>query len=167
MSVSRKRLPDGRFATEHGMKQNPLYRTWCAMKERCSNPHNKRFEHYGGRGITVCDEWAGSFLDFYFWAITNGYKAGLTIDRIDNSKGYNPDNCRWATAAQQNRNYSRNHNLKYQGETHCIADWAEITGINRATILYRLHAGKPMEEVMMKEDGRSTRWKTISANCTK
>lgn len=157
---TRKRNADGTYAIQHGMNKTPLHRVWCAMKERCSNPHNKRFANYGGRGISVCTEWANSFETFYNWAKANGYKQGLTIDRIDVNEGYNPENCRWVTTAQQNRNYSRNHNITLNGETHCITDWAEITGIKGATILHRLKAGKSVEEALRKEDGRKLRWKT-------
>lgn len=162
----RKRNPDGSFAFEHGMKGTLLYRVWCSMKERCNNPNNKSYRNYGSKGIKVCAEWEESFPAFKEWALSTGYEKGLTIDRINGSEGYCPDNCRWATTAQQNRNYSRNHNITYNGETHCIAEWSEITGINRATILFRIQQGKSLDKVFSKTDGRSTRWKTISANCT-
>ena len=137
------------------------------MKERCGNPHNKRYNRYGGRGIAVCDEWAKSFSAFRVWAMHSGYADGMTIDRIDGNGNYEPSNCRWATRAEQNRNYSRNHLITYHGNTKCIADWADETGINRATILFRLNAGKPLDEVFLKTDGRTTRWKkTTLPNCS-
>jgi hypothetical protein len=77
------------------------------MKQRCHNPKNSRYQDYGGRGITVCDEWLNSFTSFYDWSIANGYRDDLSIDRIDNDKGYSPDNCRWATVLEQNRNKRR------------------------------------------------------------
>lgn len=164
--MKRVRNNDGTFALLHGMKKNPLYRVWCAMKERCNNPHNKSYKNYGGKGIKVCEEWAESFLTFYEWSMKNGYKKGLTIDRINYGKGYSPNNCRWATVAQQNRNYSRNHNITYNGQTHCIQEWSEITGIKAATIQFRIKSGKPLNEVFSKIDGRTTRWKTISPSYT-
>ena len=88
----------------------------------------------------------------------NGYAEGLTIDRIDNNGNYEPQNCRWTTVAEQNRNYSRNHVITFQGETKCLSDWADYFGINRATVLYRIKAGKTLEEVFRCEDGRKTRW---------
>lgn len=163
--MNRVRNADGTFAKIHGRKRTELYRVWCAMKERCSNPHNKSFRNYGAKGIAVCTEWRESFNAFREWAIAAGYKKGLTIDRIDCARGYSPDNCRFATTAEQNRNYSRNHNITYNGETHCIADWEKITGINRATILYRIKAGKTVEEIFDKTDGRAKRWKTTSSSC--
>lgn len=159
----RIRNSDGTFKTKHGKKNTKLYPVWCAMKERCYNTNNKKYSRYGGRGIVVCDEWKDDFQSFYDWSIANGYREGLTIDRIDNNGNYEPANCRWLTRAEQNRNYSRNHLITYQGETKCLTDWADEFGINRGTVLYRLKAGKTLNEVFSTVDGRSTRWKkTIS-----
>ena len=155
----RSRNADGTFKTIHGQKQSRLYRVWCAMKERCSNPHNKSYPRYGGRGVEVCKEWRESFQTFAEWSAHNGYQDGLTIDRIDNSKGYSEENCRWVTTAEQNRNYGRNVLLTYQGKTQGMADWAEELGINRSTISFRLRSGKTVEEALSKNDGRKTRWK--------
>lgn len=155
--MNRARNEKGVFVPTHGGRGTPLYRVWCAMKERCSNPHNKSFKNYGGRGISVCDEWQ-DFAVFREWAACSGYRHGLTIDRIDGNGNYSPDNCRWATTAEQNRNYRRNHYITYRGERLCAKDWAERTGIKYATILYRLKAGKTLDEVFAKEDGRSKRW---------
>lgn len=163
--MNKIRNRDGTFGIIHNGKRTPLYRIWCAMKERCNNPNNKRFSRYGGRGITVCEDWQCSFNTFREWAIEHGYKRGMTIDRIDNEKGYEPDNCRWATRAEQNRNYSRNHLITYNGETLCVTDWANKIGIKPATVLYRLKSGKTIEQALSKTDGRKTRWKTISQNC--
>ena len=81
-----------------------LYHIWQGMKYRCLNKNGRRYKDYGGRGITICDEWKNDFRAFYDWAIVNGYRDDLSIDRIDNDKGYSPDNCRWATATEQSRN---------------------------------------------------------------
>jgi hypothetical protein len=157
--MNSKRDSKGRFATKHGAKHTKLYRVWCSMKERCNNPHNKSFARYGGRGITVCEEWRNSFEVFYEWAIDNGYKEGLTIDRKDVNGNYEPKNCRWTTTAEQNRNYSKNHLITYQGETKCLSDWADYFGINRGTILFRIKQGKTLDEVFSKIDRRTIRWK--------
>ena len=150
---------NGRYESKYTAEELVLYRVWGAMKHRCANPNDKRFKNYGGRGITVCEEWQNDYLAFYKWAVSNGYKKGLTIDRIDTDGNYCPENCRWATPAQQNRNYSRNHLVTYNGKTMCIADWATHFGINRATVLFRLKQGKPLDEVFSTVDGRTTRWK--------
>ena len=128
------------------------------MKRRCNNPKNKRYKVYGGRGIKVCAEWEDSFENFCEWALNSGYSDDLTIDRIDNDKGYSPDNCRWATAAEQNRNYSRNHMITYNGKTQCLADWADEYGIGRSTIIQRIKRGWPLEKLFDTRDGRSLRW---------
>lgn len=93
--------------TTHGMEDTRLGRIWRAMKQRCYYKKYKLFERYGGRGIKICDEWLDDNCKFFEWALANGYSDDLTIDRIDNDGNYTPDNCRWVTRTQQNRNTSR------------------------------------------------------------
>lgn len=87
----------------HGLHHHRLHTTWSNMKDRCYNPKNKEYKRYGGRKITVCDEWKENFKCFYIWAIENGYQDNLTIDRIDNDKGYSPENCQWITLSENIR----------------------------------------------------------------
>lgn len=113
----REKLIEGgektRFATTHGKSRTRLYRILTGMKSRCYNPQSHKYPLYGARGITVCDEWKNSFQAFYEWAIANGYSDDLSIDRIDNDRGYSPNNCRWSTVTEQNRNRRCCHNEEH------------------------------------------------------
>lgn len=122
----------------HGCSKTRLYETWCCMKKRCYNQKDKRYKNYGGRGIKVCDEWQ-TFEPFYDWAMANGYREDLTIDRIDVDGNYEPSNCRWATMIEQMRNTTRNHFVTAFGETKTIAEWSELSGIRQDVIKDRLN----------------------------
>lgn len=105
----------GNNSRKHGMSGSRLYIIWCDMKQRCFNSNQKGYKDYGGRGITICDEWKDSFEEFRDWALSHGYSDELTIDRINNDGNYEPDNCRWATMAEQNqnkRNVKRRKNIE-------------------------------------------------------
>ena len=132
----------------HGKSNTKLFAVWNAMKQRCYNPNNRSYKNYGGRGITVCQEWKEDFQTFYDWAIANGYKKGLEIDRIDVNGNYEPDNCRWTNSKKNNNNRRNNVKIKIGREEHTVAEWSEITGIPRSTILERFRSGKPLEEIL-------------------
>jgi len=110
-----------------------LRHVYSAMKERCGNPNNKSYKHYGARGISVCHEWINDSTAFYNWAFSNGYKLGLSIDRIDNNKGYSPSNCRWATKAEQSSNTSQNIFIEFAGFIASKNHWARILDIPHST----------------------------------
>jgi hypothetical protein len=120
-----------------GGKPTRLYNTWLNMRERCRNPKNPAYQHYGGRGIEVCAEW-DDYEKFRSWAMVNGYKNNLTIDRINVNGNYCPENCRWATVREQQNNRRNNHIVEVDGVIHTISEWARIVGINPATIRRRL-----------------------------
>lgn len=126
---------EGRGNWKHGAwTRSPiLYNVWRTMIHRCEDPTYHKFPIYGGRGITVCRAWHDphKFMD---WAEANGYRPGLQIDRMDNSRGYSPSNCRWTTAKEQARNTRRNVFLTIGGTRQTVAAWAEQTGIRAGTI---------------------------------
>ena len=123
---------------KHGMTGSRLYYIWQGMKRRCYNKNSQKYHLYGGRGITVCEKWRSDFEEFYQWSISNGYKNGLTIDRINNKEGYSPSNCRWVTQADQTRNTCRNHWLSFNGKTMVLQDWAKEYNMSAVTLLKRL-----------------------------
>lgn len=131
----------------HGQHGTRLYRIWANMKSRCGNENVDAYIRYGAEGKTVCEEWQ-LFEPFYEWAMANGYADGLTIERKDNSKGYSPENCKWATFKEQQNNRRNNHLVSYNGETKTISQWAEATGIGRGTIWARLRKGWSAEKAL-------------------
>lgn len=133
---------------KHGMRYTRLYNIWRSMNQRCSNPNTKNYHRYGGRGIRVCDEWKHDFMAFHDWAMANGYSEELTVDRIDNEKGYSPDNCRWSTYKEQENNKSNSRIIECNGASHTLGEWSEITGIRLATIWDRLQRGWTPERAL-------------------
>lgn len=110
----------------HGFSKHRLFNIHKGILERCYKEKNHDYKIYGARGIKVCDEWVKNKESFFNWAISNGYKDGLTIDRIDTNGNYEPANCRWVDYKIQARNRRNNHIVEYNDEKHCIADWADI-----------------------------------------
>lgn len=121
----------------HKMSETRLYGEWQGMKGRCLNKNNARFARYGGRGITVCDEWRDDFSAFAKWAEENGYNEKLTLDRIDNDKSYSPENCRWADARTQSRNRSTNVAVTIGNSTRTLTEWCEIFHLDSRTVFAR------------------------------
>lgn len=150
-----KFLADENGRYKHGGKGTRLYTIWKCMKKRCINPHDKSFPCYGGRGIKVCDEWAHDFKVFHDWAIENGYRDDLTIDRIDIDGDYTPGNCRWATNEIQANNKRNNVKIEYNGELHTIPEWAQITGISKSVLRGRYRNGWEPERMLNQKVRRS------------
>lgn len=132
--------------TKHGLANSRLYIIWFNIKQRCNNSKNPNYKHYGGRGIKICKEWQENFMSFYNWAMDNGYKEDLTIDRIDVNGNYEPNNCRWATSDIQANNMRTNRILTYKEETHNMKQWAKILNINYTTLHSRFRKGWTIEK---------------------
>lgn len=120
----------------HGLSRTPLYDAWYDILRRCCVETSKDYKNYGGRGITLCDEWK-EYPVFYEWATTHGYEEGLTIDRIDNNQGYNPKNCRFVTMKDQERNKRNNLYVTVNGQKMLLIDFAEQNNIPYTTVYWR------------------------------
>ena len=118
--------------------QDRLKDIWRGMLRRCYDSSFTKYRYYGGRGIYVCDEWRDSFESFEQWAISHGYDASLTLDRIDNDQGYSPDNCRWADIFTQRNNTRANCYLLVNGEKRTLAEWSRKSGVNYDTLRSRI-----------------------------
>lgn len=132
----------------HGITGHPLLDVYRHMKDRCSDPTYHAYKDYGGRGITVCDEWMNDAKAFYDWAVSNGYKEGLTLDRVDNNGNYEPSNCRWATRTEQGNNKRNNIVLEFNGKAMTLHDWARALNINPGTLDSRLRNGWSIEKAL-------------------
>lgn len=131
---------------KHGLTNTRLYKIWKGMRQRCNSIQHKDFKNYGARGIKISPLW-DNFKTFYDWAISNGYKHGLSLDRINNDGNYEPSNCRWVTASIQQRN-KRCKRLTFKGKTHTIAEWASILNVSNSCIRERIKRKLPLELVL-------------------
>jgi hypothetical protein len=129
------------LATTHGLSNTRIHKIWRGMKDRCYNPNHQRYHCYGGRGITVCNEWKNDFLSFYNWAMSNGYKDELSIDRIDVNGPYTSENCSWVSPSMQLRNKQGTLYATINGVTKPLIVWAEQNGIPYKTITTRYRRG--------------------------
>lgn len=128
----------------HGMTDTPEWKSWKAMLDRCLNENHPSWEHYGGRGIKICKRWL-TFENFY--ADMGSRPAGYSLDRIDNSRGYSPANCRWATDHEQQNNRRSNVHLTLDGKTKTLKEWATHFGVDYAVAKYRHARGQPPSEI--------------------
>lgn len=138
--ISRHTTSCGCSRIRHGNTQSRLYRIWAGMKYRCSTNHSPLYENYKSRGIIVCKRWSHSF-EAFLSDMGKPPTAFHSIDRVDNNRGYYPDNCRWSTMVEQSNNTRRNRMLTLNGQRHTISQWSKITGICYSTLLKRLHSG--------------------------
>lgn len=125
-------------AKTHGMSKTRIYKEWKGIKERCLNKNNSAYKNYGGRGITVCSEWIDDFMNFYNWAIENGYRDDLTIERKDVNGNYCPENCCWIPLKEQALNTRLNVFYEYKGQVKTMSQWARYAGIKYQTFVRRL-----------------------------
>lgn len=140
-SNRRRAKHGGCVGVKEGGEYDPVYRKWKSIKDRCTNPNAQHYDRYGGRGITICDEWKNDFTAFRDYV---GVKpsASHTLERIDNNKGYEPGNIRWATRKEQANNRSTNTYITYNGETKSLAEWAAHFDYTYAMLIGRWKAGK-------------------------
>lgn len=140
----------------HGKTNSRLFYVWHDMKTRCYNPNVRNHKDYGGRGITVCPEWVdkeSGFINFYNWAIANGYdetapRGQCTLERIATDGNYEPGNCKWATNQEQANNKRNNHYIIYKGARHTMAEWAKIKSMSCKTLASRIYKGWPIEKAL-------------------
>lgn len=137
----------------HGGSYSRIYGVWSGIKVRCFDKNDPCYCNYGGRGITMCEEWKNSFEAFRDWALQNGYdndapKGKCTLDRIDVNGDYTPENCRFVDIKTQDRNRRTNNRITYNGQTHTLVEWSELIGIKSATLSHRIHSGWSVERAL-------------------
>lgn len=154
----------GDRARTHGLSQSSFYSVWNGMMARCYNPQSPNYSYYGGRGISVCEMWRKSILNFI--EDMGPRPEGTTLDRIDNNGNYGPGNCRWATRGEQSVNKRTSRVITAFGKTQCLREWAEEKGIHKGTLQARLRRGMPIEIALtapamdLKQKGRKRTWLT-------
>lgn len=135
----------------HNLYHTRLHTIWTAMKQRCYSTSHIHYKNYGGRGITICEEWLdkeNGMLNFYNWAMANGYKENLTIDRIDVNGNYKPNNCRWITMQEQQNNKRNNYIIKYNNKEYTMTNLARKYNINPDRLSERLRNGWDLEKAL-------------------
>jgi len=141
--------------------KHPLYKTYYGMLKRCTSDKDKRWHRYGGRGITVCERWLEPVKGFWNFVDDIGIKPtpDHSIDRIDNDKGYSPDNCKWSTKLEQNNNTVSNVNITVGKHTRSISEWSRVTGIRISTIVSRQRDGWSDERAVTTPARKYTEWR--------
>jgi hypothetical protein len=146
--------------TTHGMSKTKIYNVWGHMISRCENKDTWSYKNYGGRGIIICKEWRSDFMNFYQWSMENGYKEGLTIERIDVNGNYEPRNCRWATQLEQANNKTSTLYIEIDGVTKSSTEWDRLNNLPINCVAQRYRHGKrgrdlirPLRENLKKQSG--------------
>lgn len=140
----------------NGKSREKLYKIYTSIISRTTNPKDKAYKNYGGRGIKMCDEWMKDFQLFYDWCNSNGYKENskLELDRIDNNGNYEANNCRFVSHSQNNRNKRTNHIIEYQGQSHSLVEWSEILGIPSKRLSERIRCGWNVEKAFTQKTNK-------------
>ena len=144
--------------TKHSMCDSRIYRIWSGMKARCKYKSCEEYRNYGGRGVSVCEEWLNSFVSFYNWSMSNGYKENLSIDRINVNGNYCPENCRWATTEEQSNNKRVNKFFNIDGENKTLMQICKEKGLNYRMVQSRIRYGWDKEHLFV---GKLKKWKRL------
>lgn len=144
------KLKGNKNARKHGLSKTRLHKIWHSMYCRCYYKSTNQYKNYGGKGIRVCEEWKHieGFVNFYNWAISNGYKEALTLDRIDNEKDYCPSNCKWSTSKEQSNHKTNNVFHTFNGKTQTAKQWCDEYKISQTTLNDRLKRGWTFEQAL-------------------
>lgn len=130
--------------------KDPIKIIYRGMKQRCYYEGHIKYNYYGGRGIGICKEWLDNPSSFYEWSYRNGYKKGLSIERINNDEGYNPENCKFITLSEQQNNKRSSIKIIINNETKILSEWCKIYNISRSTVDRRVKSGMTYEEALKK-----------------
>lgn len=139
----------------HNKSHTRIYNVYCKMKQRCYNQNLPYYKNYGGRGIIICNEWLNKengFMNFYNWAMNNGYKDNLTIDRINNDGNYEPQNCRWITLKEQASNRRSNRIIKYKNKEYTLTELSQKLNIKITTLEWRLNHNWKEDELSLESN---------------
>lgn len=146
----------------HGYSKTRLYQTWCGMRERTMTKHSRGYKFYGAKGIKICDEWL-DFLTFRKWALSNGYDDTLTIERLDNSKGYCPENCTWIPPEDQAKNKTNTYLFEIDGEIRSFREWTNLYNRPHVTIYRKVFEhGMSLKEALLSPSAWDTKYRGVS-----
>jgi hypothetical protein len=143
-----EKMRGNKNAQIHGFSRTHIYSVWVQMRRRCRENNTEHSKYYKNRGIKVCNEWKKDFMSFYKWAIANGYKEELTIERKDVNGNYEPENCTWATSRAQANNKRNTIKITYNGKTKSLSEWADIIDLPYHVLFKRYKKGWENKEIL-------------------